>query len=327
MSSPFVHWVLERIDFPNNVVHILDPECGDGRFLYEFALLAKDMRAKLMTYGLEPNIRMSHEARKRLDRVLPGGYNFCEVSHRSFSMVYTKPRETNREERPADPTLAQLLPSREKDIFQRATTYLQVGGVLAMQVRRSMLKELANLIAYRLDYPEIALIGENAMIFGVRASARRNDEETRNQLLAVRRWVEETADLKEHIFLPEATRRHALPVTNGPSLFKTSIIDPELLAESMEKSTLWRQVDEWFKPELESKHRPPLPLHLGHIGLLLSTGLLDGRVGNHLMKGRVVKVKSERSEETDDGVEVHSQHERYKVQVRVLEADGSYFDL
>lgn len=320
-------WVLDRVRFPGETVHIIDMECGDGQYLGDFLWRAREAGAKIQSYGLEMNLANVYEARRLLNRVLPGGYSRSEISHRSFSMVYTRPRETKRSIDIQDPVLAALLPSREKDILQRATTYLQVGGVLVMQVKREQLKGLSNLIAHRLEDVEIALTGDEAVVFGRRAPVRPLTPETREQLLQVKRWVEEMAESEERYFFPEAERQFTLPVTSGPSIFKSDVIDPVLLAEKVATSGLWAQMEEWLKPQIQGGTRPPLPLHLGHIGLLLSTGLLDGRVANHLVKGRIVKTETESTEQTNEGIEVYTKHGHYKVEARILESDGSYIDL
>ncbi len=50
--------------------------------------------------------------------------------------------------------------------------------------------------------------------------------------------------------------------------------------------------------------RPPLPLHSGHLGLLLAAGKLDGIIGQgvdrHVVKGKVTKVVSKVEEYKGD---------------------------
>lgn len=335
-----ISWVLSRVRFPNNLVHILDMECGEGDYLNEFATAAREMGAQIKTYGLEPNIVQSHHARRKLDQALPGGLGRTEISHGSFSMIYTRPRPTRRSEADSVSNLLMtLLPSKERDILQRATSYLPVGGVLVMRVIQERLAELANLIAHRLEDVEIAFVdrveqtgpygppGKDAIIFGRKAPVKSMDSEARTKAAKMRKWIEEVAEKADLPLLEPSHGPYGLPVTKGPSIFRTDVLDPELLEEELVTSPVWKELEEWMKPEDHGGHRPPLPLHLGHIGLLLSTGLLDGKVANHLMKGRVVKERRSSVDVDENGNEIASEHDRYKVEVRVLEANGNYIDL
>lgn len=338
-----VLWVLSRVRFPNSTVHILDLECGEGDYLDKFATAARAHGADIKTYGLEPNIARSHRARQKLDIVRPGGIGRTEISHGAFSMVYTRPRPTRREKQEHDDAgqylLRSLLPSKERDIFQRATSYLAVGGVLVMQVIQERLAELANLIAHRLEDVELAFVerpfyddvwgppGKDVIIFGRKAPVRAMTQEARAKAAEMRKWIEEVAEKGDLPLLEPSHEPYMLPLTKGPSIFRTDVLDPELLEEELMSSPAWREMEEWMKPEDHGGHRPPLPLHLGHIGLLLSTGLLDGRVANHLMKGRIVKERRSSTDIDENGFEINSEHDRYKIEVRVLEANGNYFDL
>ena len=71
--------------------------------------------------------------------------------------------------------------------------------------------------------------------------------------------------------------------------------------------------------------RPPLPLHQGHIALMLSNGNLDGIVGEgpnrHVVKGKVQKTIVRHEEQTDTGYE-ERELDQYQVSVKVLTQTG-----
>ena len=68
-----------------------------------------------------------------------------------------------------------------------------------------------------------------------------------------------------------------------------------------------------------------MPLHTGHLGLLLASGCLDGVVGEgedrHLVRGKVEKITHTEQEYQGD-VLVERELERYRVSVKVLTRDG-----
>lgn len=73
--------------------------------------------------------------------------------------------------------------------------------------------------------------------------------------------------------------------------------------------------------------RPLLPLHAGHLGLLLAAGELDGLMGEdgdrHLVHGIVRKAATTTTEEDDRGRTVHRTRERHQVVVKLLFPDGT----
>ena len=76
--------------------------------------------------------------------------------------------------------------------------------------------------------------------------------------------------------------------------------------------------------------RPPLPLHSGHLGLLLAAGKLDGVVGEgvdrHVVKGKVTKVVSKVEEYKGDVLE-QRELDRYVVSIKVLNRNGEIREL
>lgn len=76
--------------------------------------------------------------------------------------------------------------------------------------------------------------------------------------------------------------------------------------------------------------RPPLPLHSGHLGLLLASGCLDGLVGEgderHIVRGKVAKVIQTYQEVKDKVTEEH-QVESYQVTIKILTREGDIITL
>lgn len=75
------------------------------------------------------------------------------------------------------------------------------------------------------------------------------------------------------------------------------------------------------------ERRPLLPLHAGHLSLLLAAGALDGLVGEdgdrHLVRGMVRKAAATTTEEDGRGRTVHRTRERHQLVVKLLFPDGT----
>lgn len=339
MERQVLDWILQRVAMPKVHAPMIDIDCGRGVDLAELAIAFRAQGCQVETYGIEMNLQDTYEARKMLDHVLPGGYLQCEVSHNAFSFAYCHPKPTKRDSKQTSSFLDEFIFSREKDIFQRLTSYLQVGGIIVFRVTLERFNELANLIAFRLEDVHVGRVyrneytraygdpGWDVIFLGRKADPKVRSAMDRSTITSMKNRLIELA-AQESLGLPPWDGEKLVAVrAPGPSIFRTSVIDPQALEEEMRSSRLWQDMEDWFSVRGQREHRPPLPLHLGHIGLLLSTGLLDGRVGNHLIKGRVVK-RSRLTEDVDEnGMEVRTESDRYSVEVRVLEANGAYFDL
>ena len=98
----------------------------------------------------------------------------------------------------------------------------------------------------------------------------------------------------------------------------------------MGQSPLWRKLHAMTTRSELQVPRPPLPLHSGHLGLLLAAGKLDGVVGEgldrHVVKGKVTKVVSKVEEYKGDVLE-QRELDRYVVSIKVLDRNGNIREL
>ena len=313
--------VVERLrsflQFPAGNVNLLDPCCGEGLALQQLA-----GEADATTYGIELDDARAEQSRDRLDYVLAGDYEDARLSPHAFSALLLNPPydwEAGVEEGVSS--------ERQEGIFLRNTLrYLQPAGVLIYIVSQPRVTEdLARLLAYRCaDFQAYRFMEEEyqpfrqVALFGVKKGKNRRDD---GNLAALRALPRE--DLGELPYAAEPSYR--LPPAEPVRVFRSTRLDEGELERELPGSPLWAEVNRDYGASENGLGRPPLPLHRGHLGLLLAAGQLDGVVGEgedrHVVRGKVEK-HLHTYEEIEGGRRVERQVERYQVSLKVLTRDG-----
>lgn len=111
----------------------------------------------------------------------------------------------------------------------------------------------------------------------------------------------------------EEPRTWTLVPSERPKRFLKAEYTEEELVEAVEKSPLGRHLE---PPSAPPPKRPPLPLHKGHVALLLASGMLDGLVEPddgepHVVRGTARKIgylaEKTRTEDDDSGAVTEKQ--------------------
>ena len=140
-------------------------------------------------------------------------------------------------------------------------------------------------------------------------------------------------DFDENLVLDYVLPQKHIPIET----FRGSVLDMEELHYLVEHSGA---LDEMFENQHvekigESSTRPLLPFNIGQIGLILSSGSLDGVVeeGNgvcHVIKGMTIKETDTVTEQSTENGRIMTQSTdtvRNKVQITALGADGTFYNL
>jgi len=124
--------------------------------------------------------------------------------------------------------------------------------------------------------------------------------------------------------------KYQVPASGPLILFRSMLIDPQELEKHMQQSPLWKRFTALTTRSEIRVPRPPLPLHSGHLGLLLAAGKLDGVVGTgedtHLVKGRVRKITTVLQEIKGEVLE-ERELDRYVVSIKILNRHGEIREL
>jgi SAM-dependent methyltransferase len=298
---------------------ILDPCCGEGNALEK---LTENSSAK--TYGIEIDGHRAEEAKTKLDCVLKCGYEQTRISNSCFSCLFLNP--------PYDWETEDEGSERKEKVFLKETMkYLKPKGLLVYIIPQSRLdKSTAKILAYRFEnfliykfQDEEYEAFKQIVLFAVKKKDNSIDEEALTKLTQV-----PAVDLKE---LPSREEpAYDLPSSKEIPLFKSTIIDEKELQKEVAESPLWEKFKELARVDQQKLENPPLPLHTGHLGLLLANGCLDGIIGQgeerHIVKGKVEKIVNKYTELKGEIVE-ERELEQYKVSVKILKQDGEIITL
>ncbi len=318
-----VDYIRSCLSFPPAPFTALDPCCGEGLALEQ---LVVDTQA--LTYGVELDRHRADAAQAHIQNFLKCGIEETRIAHQSSSLLFLNPPydEATREED------ADTKTERQEKAFLRMTLqYLVPGGVLIYIIpQRRMARDVSRLLASRFDTiqvfrfpdPEYADF-KQIVAFGVRKAGNSLDEALVLKLQNVpSRSLEPLSE--------NAAPRYQVPPSGPLKLFRSTLIDPEELEKQMAQSPLWRRFDAMTTKNELQVPRPPLPLHSGHLGLLLAAGKLDGVIGEgpdrHVVKGKVSKIVSKVEEYKGDVLE-QRELDHYVVSIKVLDRNGEIREL
>jgi tRNA1(Val) A37 N6-methylase TrmN6 len=302
----------------NQPINALDPCCGEG-----LALKNLFEGFKCNTYGIELDGHRAEGAKGNINHVLKCSYTEARITNGCFSVLFLNPPYD--EETLNDGTVTNS--ERKEKVFLKDTIkYLQPEGLLVYIIPQPRLDaSIAKILTYRFEQFKIYRFhGEEYDVFkqvvlvAVKKKEPGIDEKSLITLTNAR-----NSELPELPFIPEPICR--LPKAKKVTLFRSTVIDIKELEQEAKLSPLWRRLSEMAWIDEARNERPPLPLHQGHIALMLANGCLDGAVGEgndrHVVKGRVQKIVTKYQEQNESRYE-EREVDRYQVSVKILTLEG-----
>lgn len=304
----------------------LDPCAGTGKALADIAAALPGA----LTYGIEPDRLRYLEADRLLSQALHATLEDCSIAHNSFGLLYLNPPYDFHYDNDA----ASLTPDQFRDkhktkrkeihFLQRTLPYLAPAGLLIYIVPEHILDKhcneylssrLDNPTAYRFPqdiYPEFKQI----VIIGHKKTSKPQPSPA---LIQITEYQERT------------TGPLALPTTSPCKLFRANKLSAELAADLYEqqRDALLHTLYPVYTNPMDNA-TAPLPLHLGHLSLMLAAGKINGlmKAGTperHIVRGTVSKYRtiSQQTEETDSGhCNITRTRDSYAVSVKILRPNG-----
>jgi hypothetical protein len=270
--------------------------------------------------------KLSTENRKKFERFLVGGLHKVIVTNDAFDIVYCCPSvEIDTD------TYEKNVVFSERRMLDKAYIYLRKNGILVYTLPLSRFTKQVSLYLSR-GLSDIQILKNEftdkygiVTIVGIKPPAKERifDEKMYARLRNLY-WTEDYDNEIMVRTLPSDIRRI--------EKFRGTVMDDvelqEAFIESNAMKTFWKE--QKVEKLSETKKKPLLPFTIGQLGLVLTSGCLDGVVQEedgcaHCVKGRVVKVTESKRDFNEDGQTVDVvETTRNRVEISMFLPDGSY---
>jgi tRNA1(Val) A37 N6-methylase TrmN6 len=305
---------------------VLDPCAGTGA-----ALRTITDGAEARRYGIELDAYRAAEAKKILDEVIHGSVFETHSPVESYTMLYLNP--------PYDHEIGEGKNQRLEQVFLEHTfRWLKPGGVLVMIVpfdrvndcRGVLTPQFRDKTIYRLNEPEAAAYKQVAVLC-VRRSRQERERLTDFAVQQGNHKLRDLTRLYEEIpAMPDSPdRMFAVPMSE-PAKLDYRGLPLDTMEDLLASSPGWLQAQRvTHAPKAQVSGRPLIPLHRGHVGLLCTSSLLNGRFGQgkdlHLSFWESVKVVDKVEEDgASPGAMVIRERERFSQRLTLLYGDGRF---
>lgn len=292
------------------------------------------------SYGDEDNIRTfalgaqeemsDHYKNAGFDRIALGTLKGSHVSNEVFDVLMLSPYITIQK------TSERLLEKKEKDMIKETIKYLRPGGYLILALPRfRFYKDICTMLAkgYKNIQVRRSADLDHGKFLYILAERKLNKEEMKEvdkDVYSLLRSAHSNENIEtvidkpfEDVFLPDGE----LEI----KMFRGSILNKDELASIFNSSPCMSQFlnSQRVDAENQKKREPLLPFTTGQLGLVLTSGALDGIIdeGNghyHVVKGRVVKDKqTDRNEDEDSNSITFTETVANRVEITAITADGT----
>ena len=339
MHPDFITEITDNIK-TNKPLNIFSIECGEGQDEYFLKdKLARTNNTSVKTYGLSMEIYGSNKAKENMDRVALGSIKGSTISNNVFDIVYVNPRITINTTKKVD---GRLMITNEDIQITNSIRYLKPGGVFILNLpfydispnfRLFLAKNLKDIQIFKCTDPLLDSYIDTCRdtlkyvtIIGTKQLNTSYSDEF-NRLSRIKyEDLKDYLDYSYTINLPDEEIK----------IFRGSILDKSELDEVILTDGLYEDFYKTINEHIEEEDKSPLlPFNIGQIGLILSSGSLDGVVeeGNgvcHVIKGMTIKETDTVTEQSTENGRIMTQSTdtvRNKVQITALGADGTFYNL
>ncbi|MCP5111767.1 MAG: class I SAM-dependent methyltransferase, partial [bacterium] len=308
--------------FPEQSSAAVDPCVGDGG-----AFKTVTAGADVLHYGIELDSFRAEQAQHHVREVIQGSAFDVHCPVESFSLLYLNP--------PYDFEVGEGRNARMEQIFlEHCYRWLKPGGVLVFVVPWERLTTCSQVLTVHFRDKRIyrptdsaSTRYKQAVLFGARRSRRERDRLSDADVGRARGLLYRlTRDESALPPLPDAPDTQYPVPTAGPVNLTHRGLPLDQVEDLLKRSPAYRQAGRiLFAEESEVSGRPLTPLHGGHVGLLATSGLLNGIFGQgrerHAAHWESIKVV-DTSEEEEDGKTIIRERERFTHRVTLVFQDG-----
>lgn len=276
-------------------------------------------------YGIDTNMEVMRSNKERFQRLVVGELKGSIVTNDVFDVLLLSPPIT------IEKRGKNVIEKIERDYLQKTINYLRPDGLLVYAIPVShMYKEICQYLAKNLKDIQVRMDDRMAYVCGYRNTAKEREAD-KDVVLELRTLQLNRNDEKYKFTAPLKEVSIPLPALQVLT-FRGSKLDESEFASMYEKSnatTMFLKNQEVEKLS-ENAKSPLLPFNVGQLGLILTSGCLDGVIdeGNgvcHAVKGRVIKKRDvQRDVDTEkDKVDI-TEVVSNRVEINAFLADGTY---
>lgn len=339
-----------RYDFQNRYEHRFESKLAINTFIAENVLIASPRKvnmfypdcgqsynvrglnvnnADMMVYGNETIPVYAKEAKRYLHKVALGPLRGSRISNDVFDIMFCMPKL----DFVFDSSNIFDFRRNERNYISDTFKYVRDGGVMIVAIPfYRLFKDVCIMLSKQMTDIQVLKVSnydyENrGYVYLI--GRREYSKEIRTKEYTMLRGMCYKENVDELVLEPVI--QYTLPRSYKPvEIFKGSVLDVEEIAAIISKSSLQ---DKMFSTQVVEKSgdvikNPLLPFNIGQLGLVLTSGCLDGVVdeGNgykHLIKGRVSKQNLFTESDTKDGIEV-TETVINKVEINVMMPNGDF---
>lgn len=318
--------ICNSIVIPRRDINLFYPDCYNAENISAFINSIDGLKA----YGNEAKEGALSAAKRSMHKAVKGVLRGSRIQNNAFDIVYVQPPISLE----IDENDIFANRRAEKNYIADMFKYLRVDGVMVITMPYTRLfKDVCTMLSKQLkDIQIIKAVGEEFYGLGmihIVGQKEVSKEPKQEEYTKLRRLFEYTRIID--IIDIDKNIQYTLPRQGiFIDMFKGSALDLEEVEQIIDSSSLMNKMWQSQKVEKldETIKNPLLPFNIGQLGLVLTSGCLDGIVNeedgyNHLIKGRVSKQIMEAEVEKDGKIEL-TETTVNKVEINVLLPNGEF---
>lgn len=295
-------------------VNLFDPQCGDGKN-YE---MLSDLLSPIQTYGLDNEDYGIYFAKDRMSKVIIGELKGSKISNKCFDILFVNPRISLVKDKKS-------LDSNEKYMLKNTLKFLKHNGIFIYTIPfYRMTLEMWLYISKNLQ--EISVFKHCDEQKKITIMGYKSSNPNHSQIFNEFKNLDYTDIISFRSFNKKYTIEGKL---DEVPLFRGSILDMNEIKDLIENDGLYKDFFNSSKIEKEkiTNTNPLLPFNLGQIGLVLTSGQLNGIIkesqnSSHVIKGLTVRSTIEEEQSEDKNTVSVTRTVSNIVQINVVDGSG-----
>ena len=307
----------------NRDFNVFSSRARSGSTLEKIKSLSLD---KATIYALEEKDDLFKSCKAVCDRTIKGLLTGSRISNDVFDMMILTPQVSW--EYKLNQT-GGLVEKAEKAMFRNHIKHLRNNGIFVYTIPISRLtRDMALLISKTLDNVQVIKKEDNLLKQVIIVGTKNQTREPREDIYAFLSKLK-YEDVSSVIEIKYNLASGGIKI---PDFFRGSALDEEELLNLIANSGLMNSFWEKSINIEKQSTRPLLPFNMGQIGLVLTSGCLDGIVEEyegqyHAIKGMVTKIRHNATTDEGNNEEVNVETISNKVQINIVTPDGNFIEL